>query len=129
MKAKITIAVRVLMGLLFLFGGVVGLFELFPAPPDLPERLQTFNAGLAASGYFMKLLKITEIVCALFLISGRFVPLALVILAPISINIFMVHAFIAPDGLPVASLIGAAMIYLSFFAEPYASRLKPLFKK
>lgn len=109
--------------------GLVGLLNLVPVPTDLPERLMTFNNGLMASGYFFPLLKGTETVCGLLLLSGFFVPLALVVLAPIVLNIFLVHAFLAPDGLILAVILGVLLAYLSFCAEPYASVIKPLFKK
>lgn len=129
MKNKLLTIARVLLGLIMLLSGVAGLFNLIPMPPDLPERMVTFNTGLAASVYFFPLLKITEIVCGLALIIGWFVPLALVILAPIILNIFMVHAIMAPSGLPVAIILGLLMIYLSFFAKPYSNTIKTLFRK
>lgn len=128
MKSKVTLVLRVLLGLLFLAAGVVGLFNLVPPPPDMPEALQAFNAGLMASKYFMPLVKATEIICGLMLVTGMFVPLALVVLAPIVLNIFFVHAFLAPEGLPLAIVIGSVLVYLSFFAEPYASVIRPLFR-
>lgn len=129
MKSKVTVVARILLGLVFLGAGVAGLLNLAPPPADLPERLQTFNAGLMASGYFMTLLKFTEAVCGLLLILGMFVPLALVILAPIVLNIFLVHVFIAPEGVPLAVILGALLIYLSFFAEPYSKVIKQLFQR
>jgi putative oxidoreductase len=128
MKAKLPLIARVLLGLVFFAAGLAGLLNLAPAPPDLPERLQTFNAGLMASGYFMTLLKLCETICGLLLVSGYFVPLALVILAPIVLNIFMVHLFLAPSGLPLAVILGALMIYLAFFAKPYSNTIKALFR-
>jgi hypothetical protein len=52
-----------------------------------------------------------------------------VVLAPIVINIILVHAFLAPDGLPLAVIIGLLTAYLSFFAEPYSRVIKSLFKR
>lgn len=129
MKSKATLVVRLLLGLLFFAAGLAGLLNLVPAPPDMPEKLMTFNAGLAATGYFFPFLKLTETVCGLLLLSGFFVPLALVILAPISIHIFLVHAMLEPSGVPLALIIGAMMIYLSFFAQPYSATIKQLFRK
>lgn len=128
MKAKIPLVARVLLGLVFLFGSVTFFLNLIPPPADMPERLKTFNEGLMASGYFFNLLKATELVCGLMLVTGFFVPLALVVLAPISLNIFLVHAILAPEGLALAAIIGVLMIYLSFFAEPYAAVIRPLFR-
>jgi putative oxidoreductase len=129
MKAKLPLIARILLGLIFFVFGLMGLLNLIPPPPDLPEALMTFNKGLMASVYFMPFLKLTETICGLLLLTGWFVPLALVVLAPIVLNIFLVHAFLAPSGLVLAIIIGLLMIYLSFFAEPYSNTIKQLFKK
>ena len=115
------------MGLLFLFASVTyflmvyGMFE----PPPMEGAIKSFNEGLAASGYFFTLLKVTELVCALLLLTGRFVPLALVVLSPIIVNIFMVHLFLDRTGLPVAVLLVAANIFLAYC---YRDAFKPLLK-
>lgn len=129
MKKKLPLIARILLGLLFTATGLIGLLNLVPPPPDLPENLKTFNQGLMASVYFMPFLKGVETICGLLLLSGMFVPLALVVLAPIVINIFLVHTFMAPSGLPLALIVGLLLIYLSFFAEPYASTIRPLFRR
>lgn len=128
MKGKLPLVARLLLGLVFLFGSVTFFLNLIPPPTDMPERLKTFNEGLRASGYFFNLLKVTELACGLMLVTGFFVPLALVVLAPISLNIFLVHAILAPEGLPLAVIIGVLITYLSFFAEPYAGVIRPLFR-
>jgi len=128
MKAKMPLVARMLLGLVFLFGSVTFFLNLIPPPADMPERLKTFNDGLKASGYFLNLLKSTELVCGLMLVTGFFVPLALVVLAPISLNIFLVHAMLAPEGLALAAIIGVLVLYLSFVAEPYAGVIRPLFQ-
>lgn len=129
MKAKIPMIARLLLGLMFFVFGLMGLLNLVPPPPNLPEKLQAFNNGLMATGYFIPFLKAVETICGLLLLSGMFVPLALVVLAPIVIHIFLVHVFLEPSGLPIALVIGLLLTYLSFFAEPYASRVKQLFRK
>ncbi|MCB0349522.1 MAG: DoxX family protein [Bdellovibrionales bacterium] len=129
MKAKLPLIARILLGLIFFIFGIAGLFNLMPPPPNMPEKLMTFMSGLMATTYFFPLLKITEIVCGALLLLGMFVPLALVVLAPIVINIFMVHAFMEPSGLPMAIAIVILMIYLSFFAKPYSVKIKQLFQK
>ena len=126
MKKKAQIVVRCLLGALFLFGGIA---FFFTTPPPLTGDMATYFAGLAASKYFFYLLKGTEIACGLALVSGFFVPLALVVLAPISLNIFLVHAFLEPSGVPLALGIGAALIYLAFFSPDYSPVVKRLFVK
>lgn len=124
MQHKVQLVVRILLGLLFTFSGIA---FFFTTPPPLEGDLATFFTGLIASKYFFYLLKGTETVCGLLLVSGFFVPLALVVLAPISINIFLVHTFLAPSGVPLALLVGAALIYLAFFSPSYSPVVKGLF--
>jgi uncharacterized membrane protein YphA (DoxX/SURF4 family) len=122
MKIAATI-VRILMGLLFIFGAVA--FFLSP-PPQLPEgNMKTFFEGLAASGYFFTLLKVTEFVCGIALVVGRYVPLALIILSPIIVNILFVHIFVERSGLPVAILLTAANIFLGYY---YGRSFEPLLR-
>jgi uncharacterized membrane protein YphA (DoxX/SURF4 family) len=117
------------LGLVFVGAGVAAFVSGFATPPDLPENLKVFNAGMAATVYFMPLLKAVEIVCGVMLLSGLFVPLALVILAPIVIHIALVHAFMAPQGLPLAIVLLALEGYLALLATPYRDRILPLFRR
>jgi hypothetical protein len=84
--------------------GLNGFLNFIPMSPPEGEA-GAFMGGLAAAGYFFPLLKLTEIVVGLALVFRRFVPLALTVLAPISINILAFHLFLAPAGLPVALFI------------------------
>lgn len=118
------IIVRTLMGLLFIFVSVTFLFGLI-TPPPMEGPIKAFNEGLAASGYFFTLLKVTELVCGILLVVGRFVPLALIILAPIVINILMVHLFLDRSGLPVAIFLVFASIFLAYYyRDSFAGVLK-----
>jgi putative oxidoreductase len=122
---KVSLIIRILMGLIFLGSGIA---FFFTTPPPMEGPIADFFKGMAATGYFFYLLKVTEIVCGLMLISGLFVPLALVILAPVVLNIFLLHAFMAPDGLPIAIVLGILQVYLSFFSKEYSPAIKALFK-
>ena len=123
MKIAVMI-VRTLLGLLFAFSAVAYFFQLFPQP-ELSGSLKTFNDGMEASGYVMPVVKAIELVCGLALIAGRFVPLSLVLLAPIVVNIVGVHLYLAPEGLPVAVFVLAATIFL---ALAHKRHFAPLFK-
>ena len=125
---KLPLIARILLGLIFFASGLMGLLNLVPAPPNLPEKLQAFMTGLMATGYFFPLLKCTEVICGLLLLIGAFVPLALVVLAPVILNILMVHLFLEHGGLPLALFICALEIYLAFFASPYKEIVRQLFR-
>jgi putative oxidoreductase len=116
------IIVRTLLGLLFLFASIAYFFMPFE-PPPLEGNMKLFNEGLDASGYLFTLLKVTELACGLLLVIGRFVPLALVALAPIAINILMVHIFLDRTGLPIAVFV---VLATAFLAYSYREAFRPL---
>ena len=110
------IIVRILVGLLFIFASVAVLFNLAPPPPDLPARAKIFMDGVNATGYLMTLIKVTELLCGLAFVSGFFVPLATVVIAPITINILLYHIFVLPEqGLPVGIFLVLANIFLAYY--------------
>jgi hypothetical protein len=69
---------------------------------------------MQASGYFFQLLKITELVCGIAFVTGRYVALALVVIAPIVVNILMVHIFLDSSGLPLAIPLFAGTLFLAY---------------
>lgn len=129
MKEKLPMIARIVLGLAFFVFGLMGLLNLAPPPADLPENMKTFMAGMGATTYFFPFLKATETVCGALLLAGWFVPLALVILAPIVLNIVLVHGFMDPKGLPIGIVLGLLLVYLAFFAQPYSAKIKALFEK
>ncbi len=121
----VTVIARVLLGFVFVGSGIA---FFFTTPPPLEGAMADFFKGMMATQYFFYLLKGTEIVCGLLLMSGFFVSLALVVLAPIILNIFLVHFFMAPEGLTLALILGVLEIYLAFFSSAYSPKIKALFR-
>lgn len=114
------IIVRVLIGLLFLFASVA--YFVFPQP-EIKGDVKLYNDGLALV-HTLTIVKVIELLCGLAFVSGYFVPLALVLIAPIAVNILLFHAVLAPEGLPVAIPLFLGLLFLA-----YANResYKPLF--
>jgi hypothetical protein len=112
MKHLPTIA-RVLLGLPFVVFGLNGFLQFLPAPP-LEGAAAAYMGGLAAAGYFFPLLKATEILAGLALLSGRAVPLALTVLAPIVLNILLFHAVVVGGGLALPLVLLALGLYLAW---------------
>lgn len=112
MKTAVVV-VRVLIGLLFLFASVTYFLNVAP-PPELNGKMKLFFDGIAAASYLLPLVKTIEFLCGLAFVSGRFVPLALVLIAPIAINILLINAFLAPEGLPIALPLFLGILFLAF---------------
>ena len=122
---KVTLVARLLLGLVFLGSGIA---FFVTTPPPLEGAMADFFRGMKATGYFFYLLKGAEIACGLALLVRRFVPLALVVLAPIVVNIVLVHTFMAPEGLPIAITVAVLEAYLAFFSAEFSPAIKALFR-
>ncbi|MCC6953531.1 MAG: DoxX family membrane protein [Deltaproteobacteria bacterium] len=116
------IAVRVLLGALYVFASAAFLFDLITPPPPT-GNVKTFMEGVLATGYLMNFVKVTELVCGIALVAGYFVPLAAVILAPISLNIFLFHLYVDPQGLAVGIFVVLANLFLGY---AYRDRFRPM---
>ncbi|SEQ28543.1 hypothetical protein SAMN05216188_102650 [Lentzea xinjiangensis] len=122
-----TIVTRVLTGLLFATTGLNGFLMFMPAPDPstmAPEGV-AFNTALYATGYMVQLMSGVQLVSGLLLVAGRFVPLALALLAPVVVNIFLFHVFLEPSGMVMALLVVAAEIGLAW---AYRDRFRPMLK-
>jgi hypothetical protein len=106
---------RVALGLVFVVCGLNGFLDFLPHPAaPIPESALAFAGALMKAGYFFPLLKGTEVVAGVLLLSNRMVPLAVAILAPVVVNIVAFHAFLAPDGMGLAILLLALEVGLAW---------------
>jgi hypothetical protein len=120
---------RVLLGLAFAVFGLNGFLGFLPMPPH-EGGAGDFLGALAASGYMFPLIKGTELVAGLLLLSNRFVPLALTLLAPVLVNIVAFHVALEPAslGLPIVLLaleLALAWAYRASFAPMLAAKVAP----
>jgi uncharacterized membrane protein YphA (DoxX/SURF4 family) len=121
--SKIPTVARVLLGLIFAVFGLNGFLHFIPTPP-MSGPAGAFGGAMFATGYLFQLLKSTEVIAGLLLLSNRFVPLALALLAPVVVNIVAFHTFLAPSGLPLPLVILALEIYLArSYREAYSGML------
>lgn len=109
MKIVIIIA-RSLLGLIFVVFGLNAFLHFIPMPP--PQGLAgDFMKALFVSHYFY-VVAILQIVGGALLLLGRFVPVGLMLLGPVIVNILLFHIFLAPEGLPLALVVGALALFL-----------------
>ena len=96
------IASRILLGLIFAVFGANGFLHFIPTPPP-PGLGGQFMTALYLSHELFVIMAV-ELVGGVLLLINLYVPAALLLLAPIVINILLFHAFMAPGGLPLALL-------------------------
>jgi hypothetical protein len=117
-------AARYVQGGAFVLFGLNGFLHFLPQPP-MPEAAGHFAGALAATGYMFPLIKGTEIATGLLLLFGRYVPLALALIAPIVVNIVAFHAFLAPAGLALPIVLLATELFLAWsYRDAFAPMLR-----
>lgn len=122
-KIAVSLA-RTLFGLAFFVTGLDGFLHFLPQPTTPPpEGALALAIALMKSGYMFPLIKGTELVAGALLLCNRFVPLALVLLAPVLVNIVAFHAFLAPEGLAIALALLAGEVALAW---AYRAAYRPL---
>jgi len=126
MRSTATVTARVLLGLVFLGFGLNGLLHLFPLPPAQGAAAVFIN-GLIASRYFFPLLFVIYLLTGTALVIGRFVPLALTVLAPVIVNVAAMHLFVPSSGAEIglAALVTVLELYLAW---SYRAAYRPLLR-
>jgi hypothetical protein len=115
--------------------GLLGLLDLMPPPKEgIPAGAMALGAALAHTGYMMPLIKGTEVVGGALLLANRFVPLALILLAPVVLNIFLFHLFLTPGEVGMASAmvlaeVGLSWAYRRHYRGLFCARAKPEYER
>ena len=124
MKTVVLPGARLALGALFTASGLGGFLGLFPlAAPH------AFQVILIESGW-MKVVKAIELVAGLLLLSNRFVPLALALLAPVVVSITLYHLLLDPSFLWIAPVVlglegGLLWAYRGSFRGVFARDARP----
>jgi putative oxidoreductase len=111
MKIAVLVA-RILLGLMFLVFGLNGFLNFLhmPMPPGPAGQYM----GVLFVSHYLAVVFLLEVVGGALLLSGQFIPLALVLLGPVLFNILLFHAFLFPAGFPPA-LLAAVLWFVVFF--------------
>lgn len=113
---------RILLGLVFF---VFGLYKFFPMnPASIPPGDPGAWSLLMMHHHWMAVVGTFEAVGGLLLLSGRFVPLGLTLLAPICVNVLLFGVLFLPATLVTG---GLASILELFLLYAYRSYFAPLF--
>ena len=118
-----SIIARYLMGLIFLVFGLNGFLHFIPMPPPKGALAAQFGGAIFGSHYWIVIFGV-QVIGGVLLLVNQFVPLALAILGPVIVNIFFFHAFMAPEGLPLAIVV---VLLWSILAIRYKQYLSGIF--
>jgi hypothetical protein len=114
-RARLATAARLVLGLAFAVFGLNGFLDFLPHPTTPPPAgAAEFGYALIKTGYMFPLIKGTELAVGLLLLANVAVPLALVLIAPVLVNIIAFHVFLAPGELPIPLALVALELYLAW---------------
>jgi len=115
--AHVVFTVRILVGITLLLFGLDDLMNLFEI--DYGKKGAKFVSAVEGTGYLQQVRGSLLMVCGLLFVVARWVPLALILFAPIILNILIFHAFLAPAKITIAAILGVAQVFLAFCYWPY----------
>lgn len=121
----VTIIARLLLGALMVFAGANHIFNFLPKGPMPSGVAGLLLEGMIGSGY-MTFVGASEVIAGLLLLVNRFTPLALTVLAAITVNIIVVDALVMPKALAVAAVVTLLWILAAF---PVRRAFTPLLRQ
>ncbi|WP_395043437.1 DoxX family membrane protein [Flavobacterium sp.] len=113
MNSMFTKIVRILLGIMLVVFGANKFLHFIPM--DAPTgSAGDFMNSLGATGYIFPFVGVLEVIIGVMLLLKKWIAFALILLAPISINILLFHLFLDIPGVGAALLVtvlNAILIY------------------
>ncbi len=114
MKQKIHNVLSILFGLLLINGGLSKFFNYMPEPEGMSEALIKDTAAFAEIEWLMPLVGIAELLGGLLILFSKTRALGAVIIFPVMVGILLTHIFVAPEGLVIAVVIWAILLWIIY---------------
>ncbi|MFO7997650.1 MAG: hypothetical protein R6U86_01570 [Bacteroidales bacterium] len=99
---------RILLGLILIVFGLNAFYD-FMGLPQMPEEARRVYDYM---GYMIMYAVMFQMLAGLLLLLNRFVPLALLVMAPISLNILAFHLFFFPAGILPGLIVAVLNVFL-----------------
>ncbi|MFK7747218.1 MAG: DoxX family membrane protein [Kordia sp.] len=132
MNSNFTKIIRFVLGLILIVFGANKVIMIFMESgflpqPSFPEAggAKEFMNSLDTAGYILPIVGALEVYVGVLLILKKWVPFALVVLAPISVNILLFHFFLDLSGGMIGALVVATLNGVLIYK--HWSQFKPLF--
>ena len=119
MKIAVLIT-RILLGIIYIVFGFNYFHPFLHMPmPVMSKEASGFEGGLFGSGYFFPFMKTIEIISGIMLLVNRYTALFVLIIFPITLNIFLFHALLLPSGLTIAVPMLLINLFLGYAYRTY----------
>ncbi|WP_445453583.1 DoxX protein [Flavobacterium sp. 25HG05S-40] len=123
MNSMFTKIVRIVLGVALVVFGANKFLHFIPMEAPTGSAGDFMNS-LGATGYVFPIVGVLEVMIGILLLMKKWVAFALILLAPISINIVLFHLFLDIPGSPFALLI---LIFNTILIFKHWQQYKPLF--
>ena len=123
MNSQFTKIVRILLGIVLVVFGANKFLRFIPMETPTGAAGDFLNS-LNTTGYIFPIVGILEVIIGGLLLLKKWVPFALILLAPISINILLFHLFLDIPGI-VVSIVVVVFNYLLIYKN--WPQFRPLF--
>ncbi len=114
MKKKILNILSALFGLLLINSGLNKFLNYIPVPDNLPEAVVKDDAAFAEIVWLLPLIGFAEVLGGLLILFPKTRALGTLVIFPVMVGVLLTHIFVAPDGLPIALVIWAILIWIIY---------------
>lgn len=108
----VKVVVFLLFGLMLINSGLNKFLYYMPVPEGLPEELVRDHAALMEISWLMPLVGVAEVLGGLLILIPRTRALGALIVFPVMVGMLFMHMTVAPQGLPMAAMVWAILIWL-----------------
>ena len=113
MNSQFSLLVRIILGIMLVVFGSNKFLHFIPLPPPTGAAADFMNS-LGATGYIFPIVGILEVGIGVLLLLKKWIAFALILLAPISINILLFHLFLDIPGVIAALLVVTLNVILIY---------------
>ena len=112
MKNKIFNVISVLFSLLLINGGLNKFLNYMPVPDNLPEALMKDDLAIREISRLLPLVGAAEIIGGLLILFPKTRALGGLVVFPVMVGVLLTHLTVAPEGLPIAIVIWAILLWV-----------------
>ncbi len=124
MSNRLAKALQIMFGIMFLGFFLMWVFGW--EPPSVPPAAESLRNALLEAGYFFPAVYLVYLFVGLACVTDRFVPLAAIVLFPITLNIILYHIVLVPSKIPLTTFVVIPNAYLAYVSrDAYRPLLRP----
>jgi uncharacterized membrane protein YphA (DoxX/SURF4 family) len=97
---------------MFINAGLNKFFNYMPVPPDMPDATMKMFIAISSIPWILPLVGFIEVVGGVLIIFKRTRALGAIMILPIMVGIMLTHLTVAPEGLPMALVLFAILVWV-----------------